>query len=666
MHRCSIVIVALLTTAGAVAGQAETAENVLPTIAPSHGQTTGAEVLPGDTGFRDGSLHEPRWIPPHPPFSEIPPAPMPVGRAPGEHAPSTVVPAQGGVIMYDAETGETVEMRSALPADFPSPGRRPGYYPGVDAFAEDRAKGFGTMSEVADSARDDFPWRANVKMVMRFEDTSGNSHFFNCSGTMADAEVVLTAAHCIYQHDPDGIQIWDWAREVWVYPGWLGTGAQWGDPGSSVIEPYGYGRGTSYMAGGNFIDLSDPDNADVGTVRITRAVGMLTSWFGGAWDHGCDDWMTVRTASNASFPGEGCGTPGLHTGRDMYYWSGSVDYCDVSDATNHNQLFIWTTPGCFTAGWGGMSGSSVYYFHDDSSRYMHAVTSRSDRATWTSYARIWGTYANDMYNTFVPDTRGSSFDLQALAVNGPSQVTAGTGISGSSFFATNPTNADVASSAYTYRTYLSTNTDISTFDTLLSTQSFTWDFNAMSSVTVNMGSSSVPLDTPSGDYYFGVILDNGTDAVSGNNDTNNWDALAIEVLGIVDPYAVSVNAPSGTFDHGESINVSFTVTNQGGDPSQSVSVKLYASTNTIISTFDTEIFANVYSGLDGNESVSDTRSITIPASLTPDDYYIGMIITVGNDDVPGNNDTYDATPLTVTDPNLIFADGFEDGDAIWP
>ena len=76
---------------------------------------------------------------------------------------------------------------------------------------------------------------------------------------------------------------------------------------------------------------------------------------------------------------------------------------------------------------------------------------------------------------------------------------------------------------------LSTNDNISSSDTLLSTQNYTWDFNAVSSVWVNMVQVTIPSNTPAGDYWIGVKYDSATDGDSTNNETDGWDAAAIHV-----------------------------------------------------------------------------------------------------------------------------------------
>ncbi|MGB2984943.1 MAG: hypothetical protein WBE26_03590, partial [Phycisphaerae bacterium] len=303
---------------------------------------------------------------------------------------------------------------------------------------------------------------------------------------------------------------------IYVYPGKDGD-----------EHPYGYGRGTNFGAWTSWTQGGDFD-ADAGMIEITRAVGVLTGWFGKAWDGSCS-WITDHVYNNASYPGENCPDPGLHTGVHMYYWSGYFDSCPG------NNLQINTGGGhCFDTVWGGMSGSGAYYI-DGGSRYVHAVCSTSNRYDVGRYCKLWGAFADFMNDVFIPRARGSAFDLQALDANAaPASIPAGSNLSSADFLATNPTNGS-ANGTWTVRTYLSTNDNISSSDTLLGTGAFNWNFGAMSSVRVGLGNPNIPVSTPPGDYWFGVILDPATDGNSGNNDTDGWDAVPITVRPPVPP-----------------------------------------------------------------------------------------------------------------------------------
>ncbi len=450
--------------------------------------------------------------PNHPPIDEIPSMPMPddsdVSRVFIDTGP-------GQPVYFDQRTEK--ETLGNLPGKkqldaMPDHG---GGYQGADVgnstnnpVADERdilPATFNTKLRIGNYISD--PWRKNVKLVMHFQDSHGTNYYRSCSGAMRDAEVVQTAGHCVYNRSHN----WGWAKEVWVYPAYDGD---W--------DAFGYGKSEKLASLTGWTDEGNT-NYDMGAVVISRAVGMLTGWFG--WfSAGCSTDLG-KTWNNASYPAEDCGQPGLHNGRDLYYWSGTFDSCPD---TNLRQ--IDTTGGCFDALWGGESGSAAYFKYNNG-RYIGAVASTSNRSTIARYAAITQTWVSFLNNTIIPnDARGSTFDIQPLHTRlDEVNITSGDTTTGLKHTASNPTNGTSASAARYFKVYLSTNDNISTADTLLSTQVYTRAFAAMQNVTINMTDVKIPLETQTGNYWLGVIYNNGTDGNDSNNDTDEWDAARIHV-----------------------------------------------------------------------------------------------------------------------------------------
>ncbi len=475
---------------------------------------------------------EPAW-PKLPALDEVPPMPMPEPPPPGAESLGVV----GTLLVHDALTGETTELSEAesLPLQALMGGSGGDGYAGADGGggSEVMPESFGTMSRITNTG--DSPWRMNAKLLMRFRTTGGADAWFVCSGSMVDAETVLTAAHCVYSRDAN---IADWAQEIYVYPGWDGAGDMWPPP--DPVNAYGWARGTWYAAGTGYVTNGDTD-ADCGVVEITRAVGMLTGWYG--WTYGQDcAWIQSRTYNNVSYPSENCPDAGLHNGVDMYYWFGTVDACP------NNQMQLNTGGGhCFDTVWGGMSGSGMYWI-DGSVRRVHAVCSTSNRFDRGYYCKLWQGFADYMSGTFIPGSRGTAFDVQALDCNAePATIAAGSQTTLLNHLAVNPTNNDPASATYTYRVYLSPNDVISSTDTLLSTQNVTWDFAVMGSVRVNMVQVTIPANTSPGTYWLGLEYDAATDGNTSNNATNGWDAVRITVTCPSQTAPTSVAASDGTY-----------------------------------------------------------------------------------------------------------------------
>ncbi len=585
---------------------------------------------------------------PHPPFDEIPEMPMPEPVAPGV-TPLNLGPST--VTFHDATTGETYELdaqpTNTLGEVFSAEGEYVGFNNMVDTSIEN-SRSFGNMTLAG--GLDSWPRSGNVKLVMRFTDINGIVRWFACSGSMQDTGVVLSAAHCVYARTPNGIVINDWADQIYVYPGWDGNNnnGPFGFPDSDeVIQNFGAAYGTAFIAGTNYVNNGDFDS-DVGAIRISRGasrnIGALTGYF--AWAYGFDcSTIQSRTYHNFSYPSENCPTAGLHNGRDMYYWNGTIDDCPG------NQLHLDTGGGnCFDTVWGGMSGSGMYYI-EDSNRYIHAVCSNSNRTTSGNYARLWETWVNSMID-FENNTRGTTFDLEALQfrARGSTSVLQGQAMDDScDVTMVNATNFNPASDTYTLRVYLSTNNNISSADTLLATWNYNVDFTAMQTFNFVVPAPVIPIDTPPGTYWIGVEIDPSTDGWSTNNDTDTWDAQQVTVLeAFADLEATQCDASAGTYYQGQTINVVHRTWNYGDRPADDTRLEFRASTNNIISTFDTFMEERFYGTVGIDDDVFVSSFVQIPSDLAPGTYYIGTIVETSDSELStANNSIADTNTITV-------------------
>lgn len=613
----------------------------------------GAPVSPvsgehnGNASFMQRVSNDQRITRPHPPIDLIPEMPMPLPDAPGVR-PLPAGPSS--VTFHDAETGETYElpMSSTGASDFVQSieGEYRGFNNSVDLDIEN-SRSFGSMSLAG--GLDSWPRSGNVKLVMRFTDVNGVQRWFACSGSMQDSGVVLAAAHCVYARTPNGIVINDWADIVYIYPGWDGNNnnGPFGAPdGDEVIQNFGAAFGSAYIAGTNYVNSGDFDS-DCAVIRISRGssrnVGMLTGWFAWAYGGSCASAQS-RTYYNFSYPSENCPTAGLHNGRDMYFWSGTIDSCPG------NQFQLDTNGNCLDTVWGGMSGSGMYYIDGDN-RYMHAVCSNSNRNDVGRYAKLWDTFVNDMVD-FENNTRGNTLDLEALQfrAGGSTSVLQGQALDAQATVSiANATNANPGSDTYTLRVYLSTNNNISSADTLLATWNYTLDFAAMQTRTFNVPAPVIPLDTPPGTYWIGVEIDSGTDSWSTNNDTDTWDAQQITVNeAFADLEATLSDAASGSYYRGQNISVTHRTWNFGDRPADDVHLEFRASTNTIISTFDTFMEERNYGTLPVDDDIYVISSVKIPSDLPAGQYYIGTIVeTSDNELTTANNSVSDTQTITV-------------------
>jgi fibronectin type 3 domain-containing protein/V8-like Glu-specific endopeptidase len=516
-----------------------------------------------------------------PPLGKIPPMPMSAGGYRG----GPLKQSGGRMIMYDATTGRVEEAPAAIVSHLEDMqgGGFTGLYPVGET--EPGTDWNSTMTTISDASLTSWPYRANCKLAMRRLKTDGTYAWYVCSGTMIDAETVLTAGHCVYTHTAGLVE--GWATEIYVFPGWDGVGDIYSDAPDypvpeTIFNSWGFARGTAYASWTSWTSNSDYDG-DVGLVKVSRAVGMLTGWYGWNYGNTCGT-IQGRTYSNISYPAEGCDAT-RHTGAQMYSWAGQIDSCP------DNQLQIDTGSGCTTAVWGGMSGSSMYFI-SGTDRYISAVCSTSNRSSTANYCRLFEGFVNSMNDTIIPETRTSTLDLQALDCNlADTSWAAGTTVTGFNFTATNPTNANPASQTYSYNIYLSSNTNISASDTLLSQQSFTHDYAAMQNLTVNSSGFSIPTSVAPGTYYLGVVLDAGTggDNNSGNDDSDTWDAVRVTISSCINP-AAPTGFSSINFQHCDHNELNWT------DIANATTYQVWRSTtnDSATATLRTTVATNTY------------------------------------------------------------------------
>ena len=203
-------------------------------------------------------------------------------------------------------------------------------------------------------------------------------------------------------------------------------------------------------------------------------------------------------------------------------------------------------------------------------------------------------------------------------------------------------NQGNGSSAFTtLRYYQSTDSTITAGDTEVGTDSVS-RLDASES-----GDESVSVTAPStsGTYYYGACVE----AVSDESDTTNNCSPAVTVtVGaapapdlVVDTPTVSDNAPTA----GARFTLSATVRNQGSGPADSTTLRYYQSTDSTITTSDTEVGTDSVSRLDASESGDESVSVTAPS--TPGTYYYGACVDAVSDEPDVTNNCSPVVTVTV-------------------
>ena len=242
-----------------------------------------------------------------------------------------------------------------------------------------------------------------------------------------------------------------------------------------------------------------------------------------------------------------------------------------------------------------------------------------------------------------------------LVVEAP-EVSSGTVVPEGSFTlsATVRNRGAERSASTTLRYYRSSDSAISTGDTEVGT-----DFVARLTGDAS-GLESIRLTAPDspGTFYYGACVE----PVSGESDTgNNCSAgvpLVVESGGGTAPDLV-VEAPevsSGTVVPEGSFTLSATVRNQGAERSASTTLRYYRSSDSAISTGDTEVGTDFVSRLPAG--ASGLESIRLTASSAAGTYYYGACVEPVSGESDTGNNCSAGVPLTVesgggTTPDLV-------------
>ena len=482
-------------------------------------------------------------------------SPMPVYSDKPEH----IGPVEA--VIYDTETG--VETRipvvdSAIATQGSVVGRAIGR-----EIRESLGRSFGPPTQINSGSLSSWPWRAHGRMWF-----SQGGFNYVCSGTMIDARNFITAGHCVHEGSGGG-----WSTNISFAPGWDGDDDNFGSANGTTMVTW-----TGWTNNGNW-------GGDQALVRLDRPVGFLTGWMGYGYNNN-NGWWAGEFFDQTGYPG-GCfaGAPNA-----LYYAFG--DWDEVNDRVVEADY----TPNapCWI---GGMSGGGIYWRDAAQNRFVHANNSHGWGAGLGITSRYGATRMTqnkfDYYNdTWIPgsypDLEPDYLPLNVTVDMGGNTITAGDNLVDMDYVVANSSNFNpIGIQAYSTDVYLSTNDNISEFDTMIQSHLFNWNFGAKTSVSVDVGGSvTIPANTSAGTYWVGVIL-NAVDANTGNNDSDGWDAAEITV---VEPPPLWPNLPLDFQSLGAHANYMETFDGLGGIlPSDMATNRLDATTR----AFDPEAWTNV-------------------------------------------------------------------------
>ena len=197
-------------------------------------------------------------------------------------------------------------------------------------------------------------------------------------------------------------------------------------------------------------------------------------------------------------------------------------------------------------------------------------------------------------------------------------------------FATVRNSGWVTAAATTLRWYRSTDATITTADTQVGTDAV----RAIAGSGSDIQSISLTAPSTAGTYYYGACVD----AVTDESDTTDNCSASVKVVVSAQPPDLEVGTPTISDAEARTLGafrLSASVSNKGNGGSVATTLRWYRSTDTTITTADTQVGTNAVGALAG--SGTSGESIWLNAPSTTGTYYYGACV----DSVTDETDTTD-------------------------
>ncbi len=208
-------------------------------------------------------------------------------------------------------------------------------------------------------------------------------------------------------------------------------------------------------------------------------------------------------------------------------------------------------------------------------------------------------------------------DVEMTAVSGPAAALTGQAITVTYTVSALPTGGGASNPSVTF--YLSSDPEITWYDTYiggLTVSSLGSGASASGTATL-----TIPAGIAGGTYYLGAYVNGGAET----NQSNNWLAGNTVTVTGPDLVATSVSGPASA-PPGGSISVSSTVeASAAGGAAPGFYVGMFLSTDATITASDLLLGYRWVGGLQPAAASSDVTIVTIPASIAPGTYYLGVI-----------------------------------------
>ena len=151
------------------------------------------------------------------------------------------------------------------------------------------------------------------------------------------------------------------------------------------------------------------------------------------------------------------------------------------------------------------------------------------------------------------------------------------------------------------------------------------------------------LPTTPGTYYYGACVD----AVAGESNTTNNCSRSVKVT-VPEPQpdlVVSASVDDSNLNTDESFTLSATVHNAGDEQSAASTLRYYRSTDSMISSSDTQIGTDAVGALAASGSGAESISLTAPS--TAGTYYYGACVDAVTDESDTTNNCSSSVAIAV-------------------
>jgi hypothetical protein len=439
-----------------------------------------------------------------------------------------------------------------------------------------------------------YPWNTEFRLLMRFTVAGFSDQYYLCSASSASDFHLLSAAHCIYNHDPldDGSgRGAGFAAEVWAWPAETDV-VDPIDPDNWPDFPYGVAKMTYETTYNAWISSSDL-NWDFSFITLDRRIGDHVGWMGREWG---------VNASALNFDGYPAQYP--YVPSDNPYQYPGFDAGNVIGYTCCRiEMSAYT--------YGGHSGGGVWRY-DGTNDYIEGVNSTSNRVGYAEATLFTSQTSTDLSNTITNDKSVrppvDRAQLIEYVFNGTSKglLTSQVAIGSSLGVTLNAFNAGYApagdTTAYIYLTKSESDVTSGTYIGAIDLGSLdTYQY------TVQNRYISVPSFVAPGSYYVGWLL-GGANSQYGTD--KNVAIITSSILNVV--ALSSVSTSPGSLLGGSSSTGTVFLTSVA--PSGGIDISL--SSNTSVAHVPTSVHVNSGASSATFPITTDGVGVTTVATIT--------------------------------------------------